>query len=1231
MKMVISKENKIIKKPTKKNKKPEVYKPKIIQLEKNSDVNIRYIVHLADIHIRKKEREEEYREVFNNLYENIKRKNINNHNSLIVVCGDILHDKSDLHPVSVKLTKDFFIMLCKITTTIVIPGNHDVSLLNQDHNSLESILKNLETEHKLFLLNDEGYYEYNNILFGHTRFGFSKSVLKCDLDFEGYKIGLYHGIVTGGKDNNFNFKTLDGEKKYFSVDDFADYDFTFLGDIHKHSFLKKNIAYPGSLIQQTIDESLDKGYIFWHLEKGKGTFNKIHNDYGKIKIEIDEDGESCYDISKFPKKLDIRIDSKSLDRKYMDDIYKKLHDNNIVINKKIDLMIGSANKDTKILIDGKDVNLNVIKNTNDLSNLLLLKLKENKQIYEKQITNYKKVIDELLQNYNFNDQETKRKIKLISLEFNNMAIYGENNSIDFTKFKHVMGINGPNSSGKSSFIDIILYSIFEKSTRGDRFDMLNINKKSFKSKIVLDINNIKYTIVRSLARNSKINKDVKTELYLYENNKNISGKNKIETAKILEEKIGNIDDFIIASVVPQKSLFQNKPIGFAEFSPDMKRDILCRIARLDIFDNLLTDTTSKLRSLKLELSKQNNKLKNHNEYGNDIINIRLNIDKKKEEVNRVISELELENKILNEKMEDFKKIKYQLSNYDFTKLNDENIDVELIIETISELKNKIQKINKKIKTLKDEINEIGDIKQIEKNYTSKKTSLIQKYNNEINLLTKKLWSDTSINYDKFDKKRNDLEIKKLNDEKINLKNRLESNEELLSEIKKVLTKKLKIIDKKKVDEYNKLNDELEIIKDKKEKNQDELEDYKSRLDNLGEHEFDPKCKFCMKNSITKEKLLLENSIQLMTNNIKDCDMKIKKISQELKKKKKIVEEYEKYLEDKENKDEKENEQKLVIKDNQIYNEKIKNLNIKIKELEKLKENYDKFLENETIEEKIDEIKVKIVGLQDDVCEEKIRYDEIMDEINNKNQELEKLSNKLDNEEQKYKKYMNNKELYEKHELYNKNEKDIEDLQDRIKTCLDKIKDKNNEFNRIENNNCVITVIENEIKEVTQLYDNYTVINDMLKNGGLIESIMKDNLLPRFNQIVNNLFIKFNSRPVEIKYEKSGDKDSKYEINIYNNNQNTIRDGGYQTFLNNLVYRIALLELNPNMKPNFMIIDEAFDSADNNNKQEMKKLISYLRSQYDWVIIVSHDEDIKDAFDNIIEITETKGNMKNIIY
>ena len=99
--------------------------------------------------------------------------------------------------------------------------------------------------------------------------------------------------------------------------------------------------------------------------------------------------------------------------------------------------------------------------------------------------------------------------------------------------------------------------------------------------------------------------------------------------------------------------------------------------------------------------------------------------------------------------------------------------------------------------------------------------------------------------------------------------------------------------------------------------------------------------------------------------------------------------------------------------------------------------------------------------------------------------------------------------------------------------------------------------------------------------------MKDNLLPRFNEIVNNLFVKFGSRQVVMKFERK-DGQQKESINIYDENGvNTCRDGGYQSVLNNLIYRIGLAELNPNMKSTFMIIDEAMDSADPNNKQEMK--------------------------------------------
>ena len=66
---------------------------------------IRYVVHLSDIHIRKNTRIKEYREVFNRLFDKLNELNLNN---VIVVTGDIIHDKSILTGESVNLLKDFF-------------------------------------------------------------------------------------------------------------------------------------------------------------------------------------------------------------------------------------------------------------------------------------------------------------------------------------------------------------------------------------------------------------------------------------------------------------------------------------------------------------------------------------------------------------------------------------------------------------------------------------------------------------------------------------------------------------------------------------------------------------------------------------------------------------------------------------------------------------------------------------------------------------------------------------------------------------------------------------------------------------------------------------------------------------------------------------------------------------------------------------------------------------------
>ena len=113
--------------------------------------------------------------------------------------------------------------------------------------------------------------------------------------------------------------------------------------------------------------------------------------------------------------------------------------------------------------------------------------------------------------------------------------------------------------------------------------------------------------------------------------------------------------------------------------------------------------------------------------------------------------------------------------------------------------------------------------------------------------------------------------------------------------------------------------------------------------------------------------------------------------------------------------------------------------------------------------------------------------------------------------------LNSKELYEKYNIHIKNE-------DNIKNTQEDINDKNmNEIHKenilIKENDMEITKIKKNINECNKIYDQYLIINNILKDGGLIESIMKDNLLPRFNEIVNNLFIKFGARPIVIKYKK----------------------------------------------------------------------------------------------------------------
>lgn len=110
-----------------------------IELSKNK---ITHIIHISDIHVRRSTRFDEYNIVFKNLYRNLKEfKKIHN-NSLIVITGYIVHNKSDLSPECILTTWDFLDTLSKIYPIVLICGNHDIVESNKNKiDSITAILK----------------------------------------------------------------------------------------------------------------------------------------------------------------------------------------------------------------------------------------------------------------------------------------------------------------------------------------------------------------------------------------------------------------------------------------------------------------------------------------------------------------------------------------------------------------------------------------------------------------------------------------------------------------------------------------------------------------------------------------------------------------------------------------------------------------------------------------------------------------------------------------------------------------------------------------------------------------------------------------------------------------------------------------------------------------------------------------------------------------------------------
>lgn len=85
--------------------------------------------------------------------------------------------------------------------------------------------------------------------------------------------------------------------------------------------------------------------------------------------------------------------------------------------------------------------------------------------------------------------------------------------------------------------------------------------------------------------------------------------------------------------------------------------------------------------------------------------------------------------------------------------------------------------------------------------------------------------------------------------------------------------------------------------------------------------------------------------------------------------------------------------------------------------------------------------------------------------------------------------------------------------------------------------------------------------------------------------------------------------------------------GMERFILSLAFRQALTEITSLPRPNFMAIDEGFGVLDSENLQAVGRLFSYLKSRYDYLLIISHIDAMRDMVDKQIRIDKIDGFSK----
>jgi DNA repair exonuclease SbcCD ATPase subunit len=337
-----------------------------------------------------------------------------------------------------------------------------------------------------------------------------------------------------------------------------------------------------------------------------------------------------------------------------------------------------------------------------------------------------------------------------------------------------------------------------------------------------------------------------------------------------------------------------------------------------------------------------------------------------------------------------------------------------------------------------------------------------------------------------------------------------------------------------------------------------------KIDNLKDHEYDPNCQFCVNNVFVKDAEHAKSQIWGFEQDRDELIFEINDLNEEFTKNSSVYSELEK-LHSLEN--------SAFKYEKQIYSVE--------KQIFSAKE------EQKKIQDEIGNIDIQIE-----------KYKENEDAIN-QNNKIQSEIDELENEKNSISK-VELKRIDENILEYNGNVKVSEKVIDECEVSIQKLKDLEKEY---------------------EAYDYY--LKAVNRNGVPYELI--SNALPSIQEETNNILA--NVVDFQVLFDTDGKSINTYIV--YDNDRfwNLELSSGMEKFISSLAIRTALIQVSSLPRPNFIAIDEGLGVLDPTVMANFSLFMEYLKTQFEFVILISHIDSVRDMVDNHIEIKKENGFSK----